>query len=209
MSDLLENQRLLQEEADQVVELFKLHPLLSDIGRPVRVGSSAMGLMVRRDIDITVICKALSSETLAAVAQVGAKLMLMDRNVISVRFRNDTGTWNADPASYPDGLYLGVSARTNEGTDWTLDIWAVDQPERQPDLNHLRTLLPRLNDDRRRTILLIKEALATEESRFSEGKVPSAYVYDAVVDDGVGGVQQFTEWLARKKAAGETITQSL
>jgi hypothetical protein len=130
--------------------------------------------------------------------------MLMDRNVISVRFRNDTGACNTDPASYPDGLYLGVSARTNEGTDWNLDIWAVDQPERQPDLNHLRTLLPRLEDDRRRTILLIKQALATEKSRFSEWKIPSAYVYEAVVDDGVVSLKQFVEWLATKKAIGSS-----
>jgi hypothetical protein len=122
MSDLLETQRLLQAEANHVVELLQLDALLSRIGRPVRVGSSAMGLMVRRDIDITVICKELSSATLAAFAQAGAKLMLMDRNVTSVRFRNDTGAWNTDPTPYPDGLYLGVSARTNEGTDWTLDI---------------------------------------------------------------------------------------
>ncbi len=204
MSDLLDNQRLLQEEADQVVQLLQLDALLSHIGRPVRVGSSAMGLMVRRDIDITVICKALSSATRAAFVQAGAKLMLMDRNVISVRFRNDTGAWNTDPASYPDGLYLGVSARTNEGIDWTLDIWAVDQPERQPDLNHLRTILPRLDDDRRRTILLIKQVLATEQPHFSKGKVPSAYVYDAVVDDGVGSVRQFMEWLATQKTTGSS-----
>jgi hypothetical protein len=204
VSDLLENQRRLQEEADQVVALLQLDALLSHIGRPVRVGSSAMSLMVRRDIDITVICKELSSATHAAFVQVGAKLMLMDRNVISVRFRNDTGAWNTDPASYPDGLYLGVSARTNEGTDWNLDIWAVDQSERQRDLNHLRTLLPRLEDDRRRTILLIKQALAKEKSRFSEWKIPSAYVYEAVVDDGVGSLKQFMEWLVTKKATGSS-----
>jgi hypothetical protein len=204
MRDLLENQRRLQEEADQVVELLQVDASLSHIGRPVRVGSSAMGLMVRRDIDITVICKELSSATHAAFVQVGTKLMLMDRNVISVRFRNDTGPWNTDPASYPDGLYLGVFARTNEGTDWNLDIWAVDQPERQPDLNHLCTLLPRLDDDRRRTILLIKQALATEKSRFAEGKIPSAYVYEAVVDDGVGSLKQLVEWLASKKATGSS-----
>src|SRR5450755_124459 len=140
MGNLLDDQRLLEEEADGVVELLQLEALLSNIGKPIRVGSSAMGLMVRRDIDVTVICKDLSSETRAAFIQAGAKLMLMDRHVVSVRFRNDTGAWNTGPASYPDGLYLGVSTRTNEGIDWTLDIWAVDQPERQPDLKHLRAL---------------------------------------------------------------------
>ena len=204
MGNLLDDQRLL-EEADKVVELLQLDALLSNIGRPIRVGSSAMGLMVRRDIDITVVCEDLSSETRAAFIQAGAKLMLMDRHVVSVRFRNDTGAWNTDPASYPDGLYLGVSTRTNEGTDWTLDIWAVDQPERQPDLNHLRTLLPRLDDDRRKTILLIKQALAATRSCSVESKIPSAYVYDAVVEDGVGSVEQFAEWLASKKATGSPM----
>jgi hypothetical protein len=200
MGNLLDDQRLLQEEADRVVELLQLEALLSNIGKPIRVGSSAMGLMVRRDIDITVVCKDLSSETRAAFSQVGAKLMLMGRHVVSVRFRNDTGAWNADPASYPDGLYLGVSARANDGIDWTLDIWAVDEPERQPDLNHLRTLLLRLDDDLRGTILLIKKALAAEKPDSSEGGIPSAYVYDAVVEHGVGSVRQFKEWLVSKKS---------
>jgi hypothetical protein len=209
MANLLDDQKLLEDEADQVVELLQLEALLSNIGRPIRVGSSAMGLMVRRDIDITVVCENLSSETRAAFIQAGTKLMLMDRHVVSVRFRNDTGAWNTDPASYPDGLYLGASIRTDEGIDWTLDIWAVDQPERQPDLNHLRTLLPRLDDDRRNTILLIKQALAAAKSCCSESRIPSAYVYDAVVEDGVGSVEQFGEWLASRKATGSVISAIL
>lgn len=199
MNDLLSDQRLLQKEADKIVDLLRLEALLSNVGKPIRVGSSAMGLMVRRDVDITVICDDLSlSDTRAAFAQVGAKLMSMDRHVASVRFRNDTGAWNTDRASYPDGLYLGVSARSDDGMDWTLDIWAVDQPERQPDLNHLRTLLPRLTDDRRKTILLIKRALVGAKSRPLASKIPSAYVYDAVVEDDIGSVEQFSEWLASK-----------
>lgn len=209
MGNLLDDQRLLEEEADQVVELLQLEALLTNIGRPIRVGSSAMGLMVRRDIDITVVCENLFSEKRAAFIQAGAKLMSMDRYVVSVRFRNDTGVWNTDPASYPDGLYLGVSARTSEGIGWTLDVWAVDQPERQPDLNHLRTLLPRLDDDRRKTILLIKQALAAAKSCSSESKIPSAYVYDAVVEDGVGSVEQFAEWLASKKETGSPMSAIL
>jgi hypothetical protein len=199
MSNLLDDEKLLEEEADRLVELLKLDTLLSGIGRPIRVGSSAMGLMVRRDIDITVVCDSLSSETRTAFIQAGAKLMLMDRHVVSVRFRNDTGKWNIDPSSYPDGLYLGISARTEEGISWTLDIWAVDQPERQPDLNHLQTFLPRLDDNRRKTILSIKRALAAEDSSPLESKIPSAYVYEAVVEEGVVNLAQFSEWLAGKK----------
>src|SRR5215831_5553829 len=147
MNDLLDEQERLQKAADRVIELLQLEPRLARIGKPIRVGSSALGLMVRRDIDITVVCERLNSAVRAAFAQLGAELTAMDRYVASVRFRNDTGAWNADPACYPDGLYLGLSVRTDEGIDWTVDIWAVDEPDRQPDLEHLRTLPPRLSDD--------------------------------------------------------------
>ncbi|WP_428990697.1 hypothetical protein [Methylocapsa aurea] len=205
MDDLLSAQGLLQERADQVVALLRLDALLNRVGKPIRVGSSALGLMVRRDIDITVVCESLSSETRAAFIQTGAELMSMDRHVVSVRFRNDTGAWNADP----DGLYLGVSARIGEGIDWTLDIWAVDRPDRQPDLNHLRTLPPHLDDERRIRILTIKHALAATRPGSSESRIPSAYVYDAVVDDGVGSVKQFAEWLADKKAITSLLSAML
>jgi hypothetical protein len=209
MGDLLDDQRLLQKEADKVVEVLQLQALLSGIGNPIRVGSSAMGLMVRRDIDITVVCVVLSTKTHADFSQVAAKLMLMDRYVLAVRFRNDTGVWNSDPAYYPDGLYLGVSARLNDGIDWTLDIWVIDQPERQPDLNHLRTLLPRLDDDHRKTILQIKHALAEAITDASESKIPSCYVYEAVVDHGIDSVEQFSKWLVSKKGIKPSVSTAV
>ena len=101
MGDLLDDQRILQKEADKVVEVLQLQALLSGIGNPIRVGSSAMGLMVRRDIDITVVCEGLSRKTHADFSQVAAKLMLMDRYVLAVRFRNDSGVWNSDFSVLP------------------------------------------------------------------------------------------------------------
>jgi hypothetical protein len=191
MSDLIEAQRRLQVEADAVVRDLELEELLEPIGQPIRVGSSAMGLMVRRDIDITVVCPRLDAQALAAFAGVGARLMQQPA-VESVRFRNDTGTWNREPAKYPDGLYLNLSVRGRDGTMWTLDIWLVDQPERQPDLAHLKTLLPRITKDHRRAILAIKHVLS---GRPDSG--PSALVYEAVVDNDVETIEQFDAWRER------------
>ncbi len=39
---------------------------------------------------------------------------------------------------------------------WSLDLWFVDEPARQPDLRHLHDLLPRPTDETRRAILEIK-----------------------------------------------------
>jgi hypothetical protein len=198
VSDLFDRQKQLQKEAAEIVERLGLEAMLAAIGRPIRVGSSPMGLMVQRDIDITVVCKSLDAGTLRAFSEIGARLMTMDKYVTGVRFRNDTGAWNADPVSYPDGLYLGLSVRAPDKAEWTFDIWAIDRPERQPDLAHLRTLLPRLTEAHREIILTIKHALA-DSQHAGEARVPSTLVYDAVVGEGIGDIGGFEKWLLTRQ----------
>jgi len=196
MSGLLKEQSVLQDEADRLVALLGLENLLARIGEPVRVGSSAMGVMVRRDIDITIISPKLTTDLLQAFAQIGAQLMTQDLHVRAVRFRNDAGRWNTEPEAYPDGYYLGLSVRAPDGQDWTFDIWAIDQPERQPDLRHLRTLLPRLTDRNRETILTIKRDLA-QAPKSADGP-QSAHVYEAVLDHDVSTMLELNAWFARR-----------
>jgi len=192
LSELLIHQAKLQTEADALIDALGLDNLLSDIGSPTRVGSSALGLMVRRDIDITVVCKKLDEETHRAVAELGGKLA-MHASIGSVQFRNDTGIWNSDVEKYPDGLYLGVTCRDETGRDWTFDIWFVDEPERQPDLKHVRTIPPKLTTSARQSILAIKTALANASC---SGKRPSSFqVYEAVLEFGVTSLSEFEDWL--------------
>ena len=192
MSDLLDVQRRLQTEADEVVRALRLDELLGDLGQAIRVGSSAMGLMVRRDIDITVVCPEINAEAFEAFTAIGAQLMRMTERVVAVRFRNDSGRWNREPEKYPDGLYLWLSVQMPDQTMWTIDIWLVDQPDRQPDIAHLKTLLPRLTDADREAILEIKSVLA--ERSQGAGMVYSTLVYEAVMDHGIRGVAEFETW---------------
>jgi hypothetical protein len=53
MTDPLERERQLQDEAAVVLADLELLPLLQQLGRPVQVGSVPLGLMVARDIDLT------------------------------------------------------------------------------------------------------------------------------------------------------------
>jgi hypothetical protein len=198
LSVILDRQKLLQKGADAVVELLGLEPMLASIGRPVRVGSSAMGLMVERDIDITVVCKRLDADTLKGFSEICAKLILLDKHVVCVRFRNDTDFWNADPTAYPDGFYLWLSVRMSDGNEWTVDIWAVDQPDKQPDLTHLRTLMPRITDEHREVILRIKQVLV-ERRRSAETRVSTALVYEAVMEKGIRDIVDFDEWLNNRQ----------
>jgi hypothetical protein len=143
----------------------------------VWVGSAALGLMVWRDLDLTVICGTLDAEPVAAT---GARLATHQR-VREVRFRNDTGPWNVDPI-YPDGLYLGLQCRSAVGEEWKVDIWFVDEPERQPDLAHVRDLPPRLNNQTRAAILWVKSVWAGRPEY--RRQVTSWDIYTAVLDHG-------------------------
>ncbi|WP_107082207.1 hypothetical protein [Streptomyces caatingaensis] len=193
--DLTRHQDLLQAEADAVAADLGLAELLAPAGEAVRVGSAALGLMVRRDLDVTVVCPVLDAAATVLVAGIGARLAVHDR-VREVRFLDDTGPWNTDPR-YPDGLYLGVTCRSPAGRPWTLDLWFVDDPGRQPDLAHLAELPPRLTDARRATILAIKHVLAGRDAN-GGARVPSHEVYRAVLDAGVTTVEAFDAWRSRK-----------
>jgi hypothetical protein len=180
--ELLVRQRALQAEADELLASFGLLPALTAIGRPVRTGSAALGLMVWRDLDVTVVCGRLDAE---AVAALGHRLALHP-DVREVTYRDDTGDHNADPTAYPDGLYLGVKANRPE---WRIDLWFVDEPDRQPDLNHLATLAPRITDEVRLAILRVKDAWNGRPGYSSYD------VYRAVLDHGVQNPEQYQAFL--------------
>ena len=188
---LVRRQDRLRAEADKLGAELDLTGRLGAIGEPVLVGSAALGVMVRRDLDFTVTCQALDHATQVAVARLGAELAVAEP-VREVRLRDDTGHWNVDPM-YPDGLYLGVACRASDGQDWTLDLWFVDEPDRQPDLEHLRTLAPRLDDRSRALILGIKTELAARPDP-PTGRIPSYQVYRAVLDHGIGDIAEFDAW---------------
>jgi hypothetical protein len=195
--ELLRQQDELQAEAGTVEVDLQIAALVGAIGEPVRVGSAALGLMVWRDLDLTVVCRELAVEPVAAL---GARLAAHPR-VRQVTFRNDSGRWRTSP-SYPDGLYLGVGYRSPSGRDWKLDIWFVDEPERQPDLAHLRSMPGQLSPETREAILLVKSAWA---SRPEYGKAVTSFdIYTAVLTDGVRTRAEFEDWVAKRQQPSTT-----
>ena len=201
--DLFRRQRLLQGEAEAVLDDLDLVAGLEAVGDPIRTGSSALGVMVKPDIDMTTACARLDLAAFDAVAQLGTRLARHER-VRQVTFRNDTGVWNTEPDKYPDGLFLQLRYRSVRPRDWNLDLWFVDQPERQPDLMHLRTLLPRLTDETRAAILRIKEEW-TPRPEYGR-QVNGTLIYDAVLDGGVRTLPDFAEWLEQDAAALKSDT---
>lgn len=157
--DLLAHQNQLQAEAAVVVEELNLVQTLKAAGVPVKVGSAALGLMTWRDLDMTVVCSQLD---IAAISGIASQL-ISNPKIRQMKFMNDTGSWNNDPA-YPDGYFIGLDYLSENGSKWSLDIWFVDDPEKQPDLRHIRTLPHRLNEEAVLSILRIKTVWASRAS---------------------------------------------
>lgn len=176
----------LEQRAQQVRDHLGLTTALPRIGQATLTGSAALRVMVARDIDLTVAVDDLERR-LPDVAELGGRLARRP-DVRVVTFRNDTGRWNTD-ANYPDGLYLFVECADDLGDTWTLDIWFVDEPDRQPDLQHLETLRPRIDPDHQAAILAIKRA--TGGRRPDGTRLPSFEIYQAVLDRGVRTPAEF------------------
>ncbi len=153
MTNLREREQQLQDGAAAILADLELLPLLGQLGRPVQVGSVPLGLMVARDIDLTVLCADLDPTRVFDVV----RPLAAHPRIRELRFRNDTGAWNVDP-DYPDGIYWGPRYRTATGEDWTIDVWFIQESSRQFDLEHLESLPARLTPETRLAILEIKEA---------------------------------------------------
>jgi len=162
---------------------------LRAVGTPTRTGSSVLGLMVARDIDITTVCPTLD---VATIFPLGRSLAEHPR-VWRITFRNETGHWNTSP-DYVDGLYWMVECDDSAGDRWTLDLWFLLAGTTQYDLEHIQTLPGRLTAETRAAILRIKEDRAV---RGATPSVPSYTIYAAVLDDGVRTAAEFERHLGQ------------
>src|SRR6478736_1435195 len=116
--DLFERQDVLQAQARAILADLDAFALLREVGEPTQVGSSALGLMVAHDIDITTLCPTLDP---GPVFDFGRRLA-RHPGVRRLTFRKDTGRWNTHPV-YPDGIYWLVEYVADADVAWTLDLW--------------------------------------------------------------------------------------
>ncbi|GAA0730261.1 hypothetical protein GCM10008905_31330 [Clostridium malenominatum] len=189
--ELFQMQSDLQMEASELEKLLNLNELLQRVGEPIRVGSSALGLMVWRDLDITVVCNDLNIEKIADIA----KDLMASPYVRELKFKNDTDTWNEEPHIYPDGFYFSLKCKSNTNHIWKVDIWFVDQPERQPDLKHIKTIPSKLTPEKKEIILRIKKTWA-EKPEY--GRIVTSYlIYKAVLDENIKSLDEFNLYLKK------------
>jgi len=193
--DILERQAVLQARSDDVVRDLDVLALAGTVGTPTRTGSSALGLMTRRDIDITTV----GDLDVGRVFALGQVLAAHPR-VWRITFRNDTGHWNKETSRYPDGLYWLVEYVDDAGDGWTLDLWFLAEGTTQFDLEHMKTLPQRLTPEVRTAILRIKEERMAHAAPAPGPNMPSYEIYEAVLDHGVRTPADFEGYRASRSS---------
>jgi hypothetical protein len=149
---LLQRQDILQHEAQIVLDELGLVPLLSKAGTLRQVGSTTLGLMVWRDIDLAVSSPALRLEDAFEVM----RPMYLNARVKQVRYFNQSGPFNLTGQLVNGRYYFACLYDTEVGNEWKLDIsfWLSYDHHPEPVQDALEQQLTR---ETRLTILWIKD----------------------------------------------------
>jgi hypothetical protein len=189
-TQLLQRQDILQCEAQTVLNEFELVPLLSKVGTLRQVGSSTLGLMVWRDIDLAVSSPALRFEDAFEVM----RPLYLNAHVRQVRYLNESGSFNLTGQQIYERYYFACLYDTDMGNEWKLDIsfWLGYDLHPEPVQDALEQ---QLTPEMRLTILWIKDIWYQLPAYRTE--VYSTDIYDAVLQHNVRTPAQFDAYLAR------------
>lgn len=187
---LLERQDHLQSEADAVLADLDLLALLEPIGLVLRVGSSVLGLMASRDIDLHVY-----PDEMDGPRAFGAlRPLAAHPRVQRLRLSAWTGPFRVP--ELPEGYSWGLRYYTDAGDEWKLDVWFFAGADPRAALDYAEDVRRRLTPETRLAILEIKAA---------HGRHPAyrgAAVYEAVLDRGVRTPEEFGALLEGPRGRG-------
>jgi hypothetical protein len=195
VSELLRRAAELEAEASAVVTRLDLLGMLSVLGELELIGSAVSGLMVWRDIDISVRCRDLTP----ARFWTALRPLLADPGLTRLDYRNETGERcpSGDPAD--ERLYAVIRYETEPVTEWKIDLSLWDSDAPRPYRAEAEALR-RLDDETRLAVLWIKDVWCRLPVYPYE--VSGYEVYDAVLGHGVRTPEGFDAYLRERGLPG-------
>ncbi len=181
----MNSSRLLRKEAYKIVEDLGFIDLLESFGKARIVGSVALDLVVKPDIDIHVVLKEI--DPIDAAKSI-AGFLIADERINEIRI-----------SDYLDieSLKIGIDKLAGASTDWSVDIW-ITSDVGTTGFEDIERIKKRLSLDVRELILEIKR-FYYQEGLLQDGL--SKMIYKAVIDDQVSTLNEFQKYLQEKKGA--------
>ncbi|MET9021776.1 hypothetical protein ABZV93_17485 [Actinopolymorpha sp. NPDC004070] len=167
-------------QARQVLDELKLLDRWRTVGDPVVVGSVALGVVVRPDVDLEIYADSPSIRDGFGVAAALAELP----KVRAMRYKDER-----DRAA--EGLYWKLEYELAPQETWHVDMWLFRSGLAHRSSTDLtEALTAALTDGRRDAVLAIKEEAVGRGTR-----AHGYWVYRAVIDEGVSSYDEYLDWL--------------
>ncbi len=186
----------LRIEAEQVIEYLDFMGLLNAYGHARVVGSVALDLIVKRDIDIHVLVLL-------------RDIMDMAQHLMSVLLKAE-GVSEVTVKDYREraSIKVGIDEYQGESGPWSIDIWLTTDVS-TTGFTLVDELEESLDGDMREVVLTIKRHYHIRDL-LQNGL--SSLIYRAVTEGGVQNANEFEQWLARtqlRKQDRDSILSSL
>lgn len=172
----------LRSEAEGIIRDLGLVELLSKHGEAAVVGSVALDLIVKRDIDVHLLIR---GGSLLSVADDVYHALLDRGGIREVRISDYRAK---------GGLKIGVDSFSAPSGEWSIDIWITDRSE-TTGFALVERLKGALSPAQRKAVLRIKRHFHVRR-QLRDGL--STRIYLAVVDDGIRTVEAFQNLMKTK-----------
>ena len=186
---LLQRQRLLQAEAQSVLKELNVIEFLRAGGVVRQTGSTVLGLMVWRDIDLQVSSPGLSIERAFQLMHP----LLTHPHIKQVRYLHQSDHFKL--ADLDERYFFMVYYECPGQAEWKLDISFWLREGIRPEPLH-EAIEQQLTPETRLTILRIKDVWYQLPAYRVE--VASTDIYDAVLQHGVRTLTEFDQYLAER-----------
>ena len=189
--ELLEQHQKLSDELQNLLIQEGLLAVIQSFGLAAVGGSAALGLLVRRDVDVSVRLKDdMDTATFFAIGAAITKQFLVQKASYSNHFiRNWPG--------FDHGLYWGIQLK-HRGVVWKLDLWGYGPAQFDAHRRRHVLLSQALAKLDRAVILRLKDDLHDGEGSRYGATGPD--IYTALTSGGVRDVDQFEQWWKANRA---------
>jgi hypothetical protein len=180
--DALERANKLRQEADQIIQLVRLHEILMPSGEVFFTGSYLLDVMVYPDIDLYI-----PKVSIDQVFGFGAQFGRLDP-VSQVVFERSN-----DP-SLPDGLYLKLRVAAGEWErPWKIDIWSLDEAVIAQKIEPMTRFKQRMTPELREKIICYKMSIINSAHRTP--MYSGYFTYKAILDEGITDPEEIRRYL--------------
>lgn len=179
----MKNSKALRAEAIEIVRQLGVLEMLKPFGEAQLVGSVPLDLVVKPDIDIHLLLD--GKEVMEATKEI-TELLIVKKEIKEIRVSNYLES---------DSLKIGIDRFSGKSAEWSIDIWVTSDPS-TTGFEITENLKKKLRPEHRAAILDIKR------SCYEQGELRaslSLLIYQAVVENGVSGPDEFQAYLEQER----------